>query len=106
MSIDPNISLFSPLMQSGEIITQKPIIAPQAGNPTDSFQSALSQAVGKVNQLQLAASEQQQAINTGQSDDLAGAMVASQQANISFSALLQVRNKLSSALDDILSTPL
>lgn len=104
MSIDPTLSLFSPALQGGERFPQTPVMS--AGHANESFQSVLADAVGQVNQLQVAASEQQQAINAGQSDDLAGAMVASQQANISFSALLQVRNKLTSALDDILNTPL
>lgn len=106
MSIDPTISLFSSGVRGGESLPQDPLPAMPTSYSTDSFQSVLAHAVGHVNQLQLAASEQQQAINSGQSDDLAGAMVASQQANISFSALLQVRNKLTSALDDILNTPL
>ena len=104
MSIDPTFSLFSPALQGEERLPQTPVMP--ANHTNESFQSVLADAVGQVNQLQVAASEQQQAINAGQSDDLAGAMVASQQANISFSALLQVRNKLTSALDDILNTPL
>lgn len=71
-----------------------------------SFKSVLAQAVSQVNYLQLEASARQQALNAGQSDDLAGAMVASQKANISFAALLQVRNKLASGLDDLINTPL
>ena len=104
MSIDPTFSLFSPTIQGGESFPQTSVMP--ASHSSESFQSVLADAIGQVNQLQVAASEQQQAINAGQSDDLAGAMVASQQANISFSALLQVRNKLTSALDDILNTPL
>lgn len=106
MSIDPTFSLFSAGIQGGEGGSPLPTPALPINRPTESFQSVLADAIGQVNQLQLKASEQQQAINAGQSDDLAGAMVASQQANISFSALLQVRNKLTSALDDVLNTPL
>lgn len=72
----------------------------------ESFLSVLSDSVSQVNALQLEASARQQALNAGQSDDLAGAMVASQKASVSFSALLQVRNKLTGALDDLLNTPL
>ncbi|MBT0721901.1 flagellar hook-basal body complex protein FliE [Tatumella sp. TA1] len=106
MIIDPKMSPFSPAIPTETLSASLPIIAPPSNDGVGSFQSVFSQAVEKVNQLQLEASSQQQAINSGQSDDLAGAMVASQQANISFSALLQVRNKLNSALDDILNTPL
>ena len=46
------------------------------------------------------------AVDSGQSDDLVGAMIESQKASVSFSALMQVRNKLSSAFDDIMKMPL
>ncbi|MGG7387346.1 flagellar hook-basal body complex protein FliE, partial [Escherichia coli] len=35
--------------------------------------------------------------------DLAGAMIASQQASLSFSALVQVRNKIATGFNDLMS---
>ena len=46
------------------------------------------------------------AVDSGKSDDLVGAMLDSQKASVSFSALLQVRNKLTTAFDDVMRTPL
>ena len=46
------------------------------------------------------------AVSKGESDDLVGAMVTSMRASISFSALVQVRNKLATAFDDIMRMPL
>jgi flagellar hook-basal body complex protein FliE len=46
------------------------------------------------------------AVDSGQSDDLAGAMIESQKASVAFSALLQVRNKLTTAFDDVMRMPL
>jgi len=46
------------------------------------------------------------AVDSGKSDDLVGAMIDSQKASVSFSALLQVRNKLTTAFDDVMRTPL
>ena len=46
------------------------------------------------------------AVDRGESDDLVGAMLESQKASVSFSALLQVRNKLSTAFDDVMRMPL
>ncbi|WP_462380845.1 flagellar hook-basal body complex protein FliE [Pseudomonas sp. Marseille-QA0892] len=46
------------------------------------------------------------AVDSGNSEDLVGAMVQSQKASVSFSALLQVRNKLTTAFDDIMRMPL
>ncbi len=48
------------------------------------------------------ASAARAAVSSGRSDDLIGAMIESQKASVSFSALLQVRNKLSTAFDDIM----
>lgn len=46
------------------------------------------------------------AVDSGKSDDLVGAMLDSQKASVSFSALLQVRNKLTTAFDDVMRMPL
>ncbi|MEY8713328.1 flagellar hook-basal body complex protein FliE [Mangrovibacter phragmitis] len=85
-------------------ITRAAQPATQAGQP--SFTALMNNAVNSVNQLQHSAATQQHAVATGQSDDLAGAMVESQKASIAFSAMTQVRNKLTRALDDIMNTPL
>ena len=42
----------------------------------------------------------------GLSDDLAGAMIESQKASVAFSAMMQVRNKLTTALDEVMNIPL
>ncbi|PWW00835.1 flagellar hook-basal body complex protein FliE [Mangrovibacter plantisponsor] len=85
-------------------ITRAAQPATPAGQP--SFAALMNNAVNSVNHLQHSAATQQHAVVTGQSDDLAGAMVESQKASIAFSAMTQVRNKLTRALDDIMNTPL
>lgn len=71
-----------------------------------SFASAMNKAIDNVDQMQHAASARQTAIDTGQSDDLTGAMIESQKASVSFSAMMQVRNKLTSALDEVMNIAL
>ena len=66
------------------------------------FLDAMKSAVNRVNADQNNASRLTTAVETGQSDDLVGAMVASQKAGLSFSALMQVRNKLMSGFDEIM----
>lgn len=66
------------------------------------FLDAMKSAVGRVNADQNNAARLVTAVDTGQSDDLVGAMVASQKAGLSFSALMQVRNKLMSGFDEIM----
>lgn len=74
--------------------------------PPVSFGQALDNAVNHVDDLQQNANARQMAIDMGQSDDLTGAMLESQKAGVSFSALVQVRNKLASALDEVLNIAL
>jgi flagellar hook-basal body complex protein FliE len=42
------------------------------------------------------------AVDTGQSDDVVGAMVAGQKASLSFSMLMEVRNKVLNGIDDVM----
>ena len=42
-----------------------------------------------------------QSVERGESDDLVGVMLSSQQANLSFQMLMQVRNKVMGAMDDL-----
>lgn len=74
--------------------------------PTGTFQTAMQQAVRRVDNQQHIAHQMTTDVDAGRSDDLVGAMVASQKASISFSALTQVRNKILAAYDDVLKMPL
>lgn len=70
------------------------------------FEQLFSQALRSVDARQHAATRLTAAVDSGQSDNLMGAMLESQKASVAFSALLQVRNKLTSAFDDVMKTPL
>lgn len=61
------------------------------------FEHAVLEVDGR-NQL---AAQRMQAVDAGTSDDLVGAMLASQEASLSFSMLMQVRNKVMGAVDEI-----
>lgn len=83
-----------------------PVTANTLNNAADadvSFDRVMSNALHQVNTLQQQAEIRQTAVDMGQSDDLAGAMLASQQASLSFSALVQVRNKLATGFNDLMS---
>jgi len=78
-----------------------------AGNtPTQGIGASFEQALRSVDAEQHKSSAAMAAVDSGQSDDLVGAMIQSQKASVSFSALLQVRNKLTGAFDDIIRMPL
>jgi len=76
------------------------------GTPGDfSFAQSMKDALASVDQDQHAANDKMAAIESGKSDDLVGAMLSSQQANLSFSMLMQVRNKVMGAMDELLKLP-
>ncbi|AVV85030.1 flagellar hook-basal body protein FliE [Shewanella putrefaciens] len=59
-----------------------------------------------VNQDQNQSSMAMTAVDSGKSDDLVGAMVASQKASLSFATMLQIRNRLVQAFDDVMKMPI
>ena len=68
------------------------------------FAAMLKGSVDKVNDTQQQAAGLQQAFEAGDSKvDLAEVMIAMQKAGIAFQAMTQVRNKLVSAYQDIMS---
>ncbi len=71
-----------------------------------SFDTALGDALKSVSKVQDAAGQASAAYERGDSDDLAGVMIARQKASIAFEATLQVRNRLLGAYKDIMSMPL
>jgi flagellar hook-basal body complex protein FliE len=70
-----------------------------------SFAQSMKDALVSVNQEDRMAAQRMEAVDSGKSDDLVGAMLASQQASLSFSMLLQVRNKVMGAVDELLKLP-
>lgn len=84
--------------QSGPVETEK---AQGAG---EDFASLLKQSIQKVNDTQQAASKLSNAFSAGDPDvDLTQVMIALQKASVSFQAMTEVRNKLVSAYQDIMS---
>jgi len=75
-------------------------------NPGFSFAQSMKDAVGKVNDGDAAAGQKMADVDAGKSDDLVGAMLASQEASLSFSMLMQVRNKVMGAVDELIKLPL
>ncbi len=80
--------------------------APETGGGAD-FAAMLKQSIGAVNDTQQTAGKMTEAFQTGDADiSLAEVMVASQKATVSFQAMLQVRNKLVEAYQDVMNMPM
>jgi flagellar hook-basal body complex protein FliE len=74
-----------------------------AGGPTD-FADVLAKAINKVNDSQQQSNELKIAFQRGDEGiDVSRVMIASQKANIEFQLMLQVRNRLVSAYQDIMN---
>ncbi|MCW7536517.1 flagellar hook-basal body complex protein FliE [Aquabacterium sp. A7-Y] len=71
-----------------------------------SFMDSLKNAVQSVDAQDRAASDKMAAVDAGRSDDLVGAMLASQEASLSFSMLTQLRNKVVGAMDELIKLQL
>ncbi len=71
--------------------------------PSDSggFMDSLKSALGKANDVQTQAGQAVDALMTGQTQDLHRTMVALQQADVSFQLMMQIRNKLVTAYEEI-----
>lgn len=88
-----------------------PIIQPSASLADGmgggmSFSDRLKEAFHQVDDKSQAAEQKMEAVDSGSSDDLVGAMLASQDASLSFSMLMQVRNKVVGAVDELIKLQL
>ena len=72
------------------------------GEGQKSFADTLKEAVNSVNQLSLDADSKAQALATGKTDDIAGVMIATEKADIALRAMVQVRNKIIDAYQEIM----
>ncbi len=83
----------------------------QAGSRTEAgtslqFGAALEQAVQTVDQLQKTAGASATAFARGEEKDLVKVMIDSQKSSIGFQAMVQVRNRMVTAYQDIMNMPI
>ena len=94
-----------------EILSQNSIEAALPGASKDkqgvekadgSFTSILKHAIHTVNQAQIEADEAVQELATGNKKDIHQTMIAIEKAEVSFQLMMQVRNKIVSAYEEIM----
>ncbi|OYD25773.1 flagellar hook-basal body complex protein FliE [Oceanimonas baumannii] len=107
MNISPESTQQAMLVRLGQLQhqAQSGVAITPAAEQGD-FGMLMKTTMRAINHEQMQASQLMTAVETGASDDLAGAMLASQKAGLSFSTLVQVRNKMMTAFDDIMRMPL
>ncbi len=69
------------------------------------FTAMLGQAIRQVNQLQKTAGASQEAFQRGEDISLTEVMINTQKASVAFSGMVEVRNKLVSAYQEIMNMP-
>lgn len=91
-------------------INSTPFIKPLGDSPTaqkasgagnKDFQSYLLESLDKVNQLQTEADDGVQKLLTGESDNVAEVFSASRKAGVAFDLLMEIRNKLMDAYNEM-----
>lgn len=97
------MALRAQILQRSPTLTSVPNIAAPA---PPRFDTAMADALKAVSAVQDEAGAASTAFERGDSQDLAGVMIARQKASIAFEATLQVRNKLLGAYKDVMSMPL
>lgn len=81
----------------------RPRVEKQPGSEQNrGFGQMLKESIGEVAQTQHEANRAIESLVTGKSNDIHQTMIAMEKANISFRLLMQVRNKLLSAYQEIM----
>jgi flagellar hook-basal body complex protein FliE len=100
-------------MNVNQVLAQMRTMSLQAGGPVQEtggntdFSALLQQSIASVNNTQQSAGKMAEAFETGAANiSLADVMVANQKASVSFQAMLQVRNKLVEAYQDVMNMPM
>ncbi|HUK42540.1 MAG TPA: flagellar hook-basal body complex protein FliE [Candidatus Acidoferrales bacterium] len=95
MTTVKNVDLANP---SGALSTPKPASEPQKGD----FGTHLKNAIGEVNDLQQKADQAiQQLVGEGKGD-IQDTMIALEKADVSFRLMMQIRNKVLEAYQEIM----
>lgn len=101
MKIDTSSAMLASIATARSRMLEPGSDASHGGSGTG-FAAAMKQAIDRIDAREHDANDKVAAVDSGESDDLVGAMLASQEAQLSFSMLLQARNRLMGAFDDII----
>jgi flagellar hook-basal body complex protein FliE len=76
--------------------------SPGKGQSDSPFGEILKDAISTVNELQKQSDQEIQKVMTGESQDLHNTVIAMQKADLSFQMMMQVRNKIVQAYQEIM----
>ncbi|MDO9104250.1 MAG: flagellar hook-basal body complex protein FliE [Methylovulum sp.] len=103
---DMNVNLMLAQMRAMSVAAGSP--SPSQGTTSGAdFGVLLKQSIDSVNNIQQSAGKMTEAFEIGAPNiSLAEVMVSTQKAGVSFQAMLQVRNKLVEAYQDVMNMPM
>ena len=93
IDFNPNVGNIGKLGRSTDAVSP--------GTPGQRFSEVLKESIAEVNRMQDDADQAINALATGKTDNVAEVMTAVQKAELAFSTLLQIRNKLLDAYNEI-----
>ena len=97
--------MLSEMRATSQVASGKPAQAPGAAGGTD-FGEVLKSAIDQVSSAQMQAQEMAKGFSAGDPNvNLQDVMVNLQKASLSFQQMVQVRNKLVTAYQDMMNTP-
>ncbi len=81
---------------------QEAISKQQISTQSGSFTALLQESIAKVSEVQVSADRAIESLAKGEATNVHEAMIAVEEANLSFNMMLQVRNKLLAAYEEIM----
>ncbi len=99
-AINTSASFYTPsVVQSGTTAT--PATSLEQNNGDSDFESVLKNAVGGVEQLHSSAQQQVTQLAQGDRQDIHSVMIAVEKADVAFQLMMQVRNKIVNAYQEV-----
>jgi len=90
-------SLFPPIQDP----IQRPSSTPASSNQEDGFSDILKKAINQVEGIHTTAQQQASALLQGDRSDVHNVMIAVEKADIAFQLMMQVRNKIVNAYQEV-----
>lgn len=100
-----SISTAKDLLETGKTYSEisKRKVEPDSGDSSiKSFKDTLSDAIGKVNEMQNEADVKMQQLATGETSNISEVMIAAEKADIALKLMVSVRNKVIDAYQEIM----
>jgi len=102
-TINPQLrALLGPPISGAELSPRGPAASGEAPKGAKSFGQTLQESIAEVNRLQNEADMAIEGLVTGEKPDVHGTMIALQKADLSFKVMMEVRNKIVSAYQELM----